>query len=80
MWLSDETNYNLFIFLFYFSILFTVILSKTSKPMVIIASPTISVSVIICPKSMALTKIEDGGMIIVQIRRLLAPVLSRIFK
>ena len=37
-------------------------------------------NVIICPKSMALSKIEDGGMMIVQMRRLPAPVLSRILK
>ena len=48
--------------------------------MVIIASPIISASVIISPKRMALTKIEDGGMTIVQIRRLSAPVLSKKFK
>ena len=75
-----KKGYNLSIFLFIFSILFTILPSKTSKPMVIIASPIISASVIISPRRMALTKIEDGGMMIVQIRRLPAPVLSRILK
>lgn len=70
-----KKSYNLSTFLFYFSILFTIIPSRTNKPMVIIASPTISASVILCPKSMALSKIEDGGMMIVQMRRLPAPVL-----
>ena len=81
MWLSDKKkNYNLFIFLFYFSILFIILPSRTSKPMAIIASPTISANVIICTKRMALSKIEDSGMMIVQMRRLPAPVLSRILK
>ena len=49
---------------------------RISEPMMIMASPNISAITIICPIRIAFSQIDDGKMMIVQIRRLPALVLG----